>query len=88
MLTDAGIMLWQLRAPLVGSPVKLHFKNSVAISGECHEIYLLLDVSLSPSGEHFLKSQVLTEKSDYFGHLLCGFICHLSDFVSLRTARK
>lgn len=65
MLTDAGIVLWQLRAPLVGLPVKLHFKNSLAISGECHEIYLLLDVSLFPSGEHFLKSQVLSEKSDF-----------------------
>lgn len=54
-------------------------KTQWPFSGECHEIYLLLDVPSFPSGEHFLKNQVLSEKSDFKYSILA--ICSVASYA-------
>ena len=43
-------------------------------------------VNIFSKTKFYLKNQILS--TNYFGRLLCGFVCHLSNFVSLRMARK
>lgn len=70
-------MLSSLGLPL-GLSVTLHLKNSGAIFGDHHEMCLLLEILLFPSGEYLPKSQILSEKSGFEDHRrlfwLCAFV--------------
>lgn len=45
-------------------------------------------VSVFSKAKFYLKNQILRTIENYFDHVLYGFVYQLSNFVSLRMARK